>query len=120
MNLARGRKASGRIKFIGANARESSIWWQAIWSARLLSQLLGGASSGNHITGRINHVTSRHMRGSHRVSNGSVLLHGTLGHLARHHESATQTSNNRGHHFHLGSWRLIGIGFSVLGIHAAS
>jgi hypothetical protein len=120
MNLARGRKASDRTTFIGANAQESSIWWQAIRSARVLSQLLGRASSGNHITDRINHVTSRYMCRSHRVSNGSVLLHGTLSHLARHHESATQTSNNRGHHFHLGSWRLIGIGFSVLGIHAAS
>jgi len=89
MNLARGRKASGRTKFIGANAQESSIWWQAIWSARLLSQLLGGAGSGNHITNRINHVTSRYMRGSHRVSNGSVLLHGALRHLACHHKSAT-------------------------------
>jgi hypothetical protein len=114
MNLARGREASGRTKFIGANAQESSIWWQAIGLARLLSQLLGRASSGNHITDRIDHVTSCHMRGSHGVSNGSVLLHGTLGHLARHHKSATQTSNNGGHHFHLGSWRLIGFGFSVL------
>jgi hypothetical protein len=114
MNLARGREASGRTKFIGANAQESSIWWQAIRSARLLSQLLGGTSSGNHITDRINHVTSRYVCRSHGVSNSAVLLHGALRHLACHHKSATQASNNGGHYFHLGSWRLIGFGFSVL------
>jgi hypothetical protein len=60
------------------------------------------------------------MRGSNGIPHRTVLLHGAFGHLARHHKSPTQASNHRGHHFHLGSWRLIGIGFSVLGIHAAS